>query len=429
MPMKNKLLRDTAEQLHYILKWVLHGEVESLAEKTASAALVDLAIRNGVGSLVFQFFQNCDSAEISGTLEARLLAYHASVLAQNSEYLSLAAKVEKHLREISVPVYGIKGIELIQAGLYAIGDRPLSDIDMLVPSRDVATGIMRELAKKLNDSSREHEFADRFTRLSREDGAVLRGIRGNPVMLELHFPEDPAFLPLPELIRMNANRLFASYFSTPSEPRNPRLPTEFHLLLLGVHLTQHHLGAKLIWYFDIARLLQSSSQKQALDWDLIVKQILFLDMAGVFRGLFQYLYTHLEVGIPPEVEKALRRDALLNRGMLAAMFQFSNTAGDCFCGAKIWAQKKISLCMARRQVFYMLFSYLFSDHATFCYPDGKKKIYQSGQAAMVLITGKPFSGKWRYFAFLLGLPVSVIFVALSFPIQVMYSLRRKWRQE
>lgn len=98
---------------------------------------------------------------------------------------TLLERIDKGARAIGLPIVPLKGSALHALGLYAPGDRPMSDIDLLVRERDVeaTTALLLELGYVESFAQWKHRV---FKPAQGEAVAGLGEHRDTPINIELH---------------------------------------------------------------------------------------------------------------------------------------------------------------------------------------------------------------------------------------------------
>jgi Uncharacterised nucleotidyltransferase len=159
-----------------------------------------------------------------------------------------------------VPVVALKGSALYQRGIYAAGERPMGDIDLLVRCEDAkAVGrLLDACGYEVAFVSRRHEvFQPRLKRLS--SGGWGEHI-DNPIKIEVHTR-------IAEFLPVTAVDITELVLSDAVIPGFNGYPTEASLLL---HLLLHAAGnmraraLRLIQLHDIALL---AARMKASDWE------------------------------------------------------------------------------------------------------------------------------------------------------------------
>lgn len=182
--------------------------------------------------------------------------------AVNMLLMSEHARVARAARAAGLRLLQLKGIHLINAGLYQPGERPMTDLDYATPracSRQ-AEALLADLGFAREDQDQGAEFTERYA----GEYHFLRMAGGVPVAVEVHFD----LIPGPALRRafpLDADRLAAHATDTESGPT----PAPEHALLFSVlHFAVVHRFSRLIWVADVDRMCRSWE----LDWDFFEQE-------------------------------------------------------------------------------------------------------------------------------------------------------------
>ncbi len=224
--------------LSWLCKWLRSGALP--AELPGDAlGVVEAATAQGLVGLLHAEASRTRVDWPASVLQ-RLRRRHLAQLCQCELQLDLAGAVQRQLLAEGLRSLPLKGAALAE-GLYGPGERPMSDVDLLV---------LDDFAAALDVLRR-----DGWSVLETADHAVsLRSAR-TPVLLELH----RAAASCPGLHRHDGDGLWE--LSRPASGRLARVPgPEDLLVLLSIHAAfQHALGLRLVQYLDLQRLLRESS--------------------------------------------------------------------------------------------------------------------------------------------------------------------------
>ncbi|HET9645027.1 MAG TPA: nucleotidyltransferase family protein [Burkholderiaceae bacterium] len=186
----------------------------------------------------------------------------AQGILRQSRTQQLLAEIDGAARDAGIPLVALKGSALLDLNLYAPGERPMSDIDLLCTPQDFeATGRVIEslgyVARVTNWRHREYQPAD-----TGQDRAFGEHI-ANPVKIELH-PRIVERLPLRDV------DVTAQIFPTPARVGLNPYPAAAALMR---HLLLHAAGSicgkfiRLIHLHDIASL---ANRMCAEDWGALM---------------------------------------------------------------------------------------------------------------------------------------------------------------
>lgn len=134
---------------------------------------------------------------ISGLLAARLLwqappdwlaflhEQRAHIEQRHQRLNRLVRQIDARARDFGVGLIGLKGTDLHARGYYRPGDRPMADIDLLVPARNVAiaTRMLRSLGFQEAYETWKHKV---FTEPHSSSAANIGEHAHNPLKIELH---------------------------------------------------------------------------------------------------------------------------------------------------------------------------------------------------------------------------------------------------
>lgn len=171
---------------------------------------------------------------------------------------ALLAELDRRAREAALPVLALKGSALLRLDLYAPGERPMSDVDLLVGA-DAAEAADRLILAAGYERGVSQPRHIAYEPLNQSADRAFGEHAGNPVKIELHTViREP--LPVREaditasLLRCTAPGLNA-YASLAALMRHLLLHAAGNLCSYSVRLIQLH---------DIARL---APRLNAADWD------------------------------------------------------------------------------------------------------------------------------------------------------------------
>ena len=174
---------------------------------------------------------------------------------------ALLRRIDQATRESRLPVMALKGAALHAIGLYAPGDRPMADIDLLVRGRDVERmgTVLRELGYECSFASWKHRV---FKPAQGEPPAGLGEHRDTPINIELHTR-------IHERLPVSIVDITDTVF--PAKPHPGLNPYPSHGALMG-HLLLHAAGnvcartLRLLHLNDIALL---ATRMTLADWETL----------------------------------------------------------------------------------------------------------------------------------------------------------------
>jgi hypothetical protein len=112
---------------------------------------------------------------------------HEHIVGRCVKIERLLTAIDSHARSEGVAVVALKGASLLKRGIYAAGERPMADIDLLVRAADVGavTRLLTNCGFELTFSTWRHQLFE--SRLG--EGSTTAGLGehvDNPIKIELH---------------------------------------------------------------------------------------------------------------------------------------------------------------------------------------------------------------------------------------------------
>ncbi len=255
-------------------------------------------------------------------------------LLRQERITGLLARIDERARSAGIPVIALKGAALQAAGIYAAGERPMADLDLLVRPADVGAAVAVLLALSYRDAGttwkhQGFEPPDTGRRTSLGEHA------DNPVKIDLHHE-------VCERLPLGRTDLTDLVFPPHAHAGLGGYPNTAALL---AHVLAHaagcmtHRGLRLIQLCDIARLTRRMTDG---DWEEVLR------LHGPGRRLWwaapplilaaRYFPDTLPQGVLPQLERAcpwtLRR---ITRRRRLADFSYSHLYIDPLPGI-IWAR-------------------------------------------------------------------------------------------
>jgi hypothetical protein len=171
--------------------------------------------------------------------------------------------IDGHARRAGLALVPLKGAALHASGIYLPGERPMADLDLLVPEAQCAAAsqILAELGYRETPRTWKHQI---FERPGVESPAALGEHADNAIQIELHCH-------IREILPLRAVDISAIVFPQRAEPGLNAYPSHAALLL---HLLLHTAGVltfrelRLLQLHDIARL---SSHMTDEDWEDVLR--------------------------------------------------------------------------------------------------------------------------------------------------------------
>jgi hypothetical protein len=246
----------------------------------------------------------------------------------------LLQQIDRSAREADVGIMALKGVALHALGLYAAGERPMADVDLLVHPRDVPRAV--RLIESLGFRECRRSFKERaFAPLESHSAGALGEHSNNDITIELHericerLPlhiTDVTEAVLPQRLESGLN----GYPSRAALLTHLLLHTAGEMAMKSVRLVQLHdlaLVARRMTEADWEELLQWSSSGRRLWWAL-----------PPLRLTLRYY----PLSIPSRALRALQSDCpwILRRNArrpILSNVSFSHLWVDAFPGIE-WAQ-------------------------------------------------------------------------------------------
>ena len=175
----------------------------------------------------------------------------------------LLATIDERSHSAGIAVVVLKGAALHRAGVYAAGERPMADLDLLVHPADIDAAVAVLLALSYRDAGTTWKHQG-FDPAGADRGAILGEHADNPVKIDLHHK-------ISERLPLSPTDLTDLVYPPHAQPGLNRYPRAAALL---VHVLAHaagdmtHRGLRLIQLCDIARLARSMT---AGDWEDLVR--------------------------------------------------------------------------------------------------------------------------------------------------------------
>jgi hypothetical protein len=249
----------------------LYGITESLASTLACAA----AGRPAWSELEWRLAPAVAAIHGISPLLAAALPWQgpphwASFLAEQRQHTQLRqrriaellATIDERSRSAGIAIVALKGAALQQAGLYAAGERPMADLDLLVhpADADTAVAVLLALSYRSAGTTWKHEAFDP----PQVGSAMLGEHADNPIKVDLHHR-------ISERLPLRPTDLTDIVFPPHAQPGLNAYPCAAALLahvLAHAAGTMTHRGLRLIQLCDISRLARRMSVP---DWEDLVR--------------------------------------------------------------------------------------------------------------------------------------------------------------
>lgn len=219
---------------------------------------------------------------------------------QNALRFREAAQVLGALGQAGIEVVALKGLALAEPVYGNIALRPMSDVDLLVRRADVpaALAVLADCGYERGRPDLASQVALEF-----ENEALLWKVNGLEWPLELHWSlfDSPFYQQkLPE------DLLWSSLEEVQIEGTRVNILTpELQILHLCGHLALHHQWQGLIWWHDVAILIEREVER--LDWPRLISLAREIDLVIPLQTVLVEVTTTWSSPVPPEVLESVTR--------------------------------------------------------------------------------------------------------------------------
>jgi hypothetical protein len=184
-----------------------------------------------------------------------------ATLLRQQRIAALLAQIDERARSAGIAVIALKGAALHGAGVYAAGERPMADIDLLTHPADLESAVAVLLALSYRDAGTTWKHRG-FDPPAAERRATLGEHADNPIKIDLHHR-------VAERLPLHVSDLTDLVQSRRGKPGVNPYPS---LAALMAHLLAHtagsmaHRGLRLIQLCDIVRL---AARMASADWETL----------------------------------------------------------------------------------------------------------------------------------------------------------------
>jgi hypothetical protein len=184
-------------------------------------------------------------------------------LLRQQRIAELLATIDEHSRSAGIAMVALKGAALQAAGVYAAGERPMADLDLLTHPADVQSAVAVLLALSYRDAGTTWKHQG-FEPPGAERRTALGEHADNPIKIDLHhricerLPLAPADL----------TDLVYPPYAQPGLNAYPRAAALLAHVLAHAAGSMTHRGLRLIQLCDIARLARRMTDT---DWEDLVR--------------------------------------------------------------------------------------------------------------------------------------------------------------
>ena len=175
----------------------------------------------------------------------------------------LATTIDERSRSAGIALVALKGVALHMSGVYAPGERPMADLDLLAHPADVETAVAVLLALSYRDAGTTWKHQG-FDPAGAAAGAVLGEHADNPIKIDLHHR-------ISERLPLTPTDLTDLVYPRNAQPGLNGYPSTAALM---AHLLAHtagtmtHRGLRLIQLCDISRLARRMTEA---DWQELLR--------------------------------------------------------------------------------------------------------------------------------------------------------------
>jgi Uncharacterised nucleotidyltransferase len=184
-------------------------------------------------------------------------------LLRQQRIAELLATIDEHSRSAGIAIVALKGAALQMAGVYAAGERPMADLDLLVHPADAESAVAVLLALSYRDAGTTWKHQG-FDPPNAEERALLGEHVDNPIKVDLHHR-------ISERLPLTPTDLTDIVFPPHAQPginAYPRAAALMAHVLAHAAGTMTHRGLRLIQLCDISRLAR---QMSAADWEDLLR--------------------------------------------------------------------------------------------------------------------------------------------------------------
>jgi hypothetical protein len=256
--------------------------------------LIDLAIKEGVGGLLYRNLKRADALDMVGPeVGQRLQAIYYQTVRLNLKLIHDLKQVLHKLNQENVPVVLMQGVALLQQVYPDVGLRPMKDIDLWVLSKDVD-----ELVGSLVDLGFEREV---FYPNTYKKGETF-------IDISTHILWADRIKARSLLLNKDQECIFRDSRATDFEGEKAQSLNPYdQVLYLGLH-TIKHFAERLIWLVDIKGLIKDWKRAE---WKALRHRAHELGLPKVMPYIFFLLEDLLDYRLPSD-GRAILKETHLN---------------------------------------------------------------------------------------------------------------------
>jgi hypothetical protein len=255
--------------------------------------LINLALQNGVGGLLYRSLVKADSLQKLGSAHnQRLQSIYYQTARLNLKLIHDIKEVLKRLNQENLDVVLLQGITLLDSVYEDIGLRPMKDIDLWVLPEDYDEFV--NLLKSLGYEKetfypstciKDETAIDINTHILWADRVKARGV----------------------LLEINQENIFENAVRTKIDDQGTLCLHPYdQVLYLSLHAIKHH-AERLIWLLDIKGLIDHWTNA---DWRALIARARELGLQKTVAQIIYLLDLLLKFQPPAEIKPALQTIAL-----------------------------------------------------------------------------------------------------------------------
>lgn len=280
----------------------LRGEGQTVLVSTIPsslrAPLVVAAKQHGLAALLYASLAVTDNADLDAALQELRDIYRRSRMAARLGYDALVGLLDA-FAEAKIQVLVLKGAALSPLLYPEPGLRAFGDMDLLIHRDNLAAaqGVMERAGFRISHD-RHEGFSTQFLKSLNYVSVERLG-----VAVDLHWH---LFAPMYYRRRIPLELFWTHPMPCTPGPRNMMtLAPMPQLLYLCAHAGLHHARLRLVWLYDIARLLERYGGE--IDWDEFVRAAEALELASATAQILQRAGDWWGAVVPVEPLARLKR--------------------------------------------------------------------------------------------------------------------------
>ena len=268
--------------LDAITAW-LHGTPWLLSDTADTTLLWEYGERHGLGGLLGTLA--LADVAISKRLPAEVTDRYWSTVLRGEQARRVCAILQQAGKAANIPIFFVKGPVLMEDVYSDDGMREFEDLDVFVPSANDA----RRLAVTLGMSVEEDSERGGAVQEVRDPGRMTGHLEGWEI--EIRYPIKGMGSSVSDMF---TESVFQRLLFTSG---GLAMPTrEWHLLFLVQHMATNHFFSRLVWFLDVAKLVQLHGA--AMDWAWVERESRRLHLTNCLTAVGDFCRQHLHVTFP-----------------------------------------------------------------------------------------------------------------------------------